>query len=1788
MAGWADLGASPTQQCGSSQGQCSPFGSLHRAGSSRSRSLGHRPSVGPDRGATSWGVHQPFPFRCSPNSAVCALGQSEVDHDHIGLHKRDGSDCLQKVGSHIQGGRQGPIWSRAESKESSKESSKREGQEECAKPRGGDSLILCAGPSEVSSTSSQQKGVELTSDFHSGLDEVKDGGLVHSRCPLPSSSSTARAPRGTVKHGRGLARDRSAKQCRGPSNVPEKIPAKDLHSATTSFCKIAAAVPRWILETRTKFAGLLARTFSLQCRGDVPASIVFPLPLADFGLFAGCGSSRLSKRRLATLLRKRLLHVVIVALNYFEGGLSHNNVHLLGRCPNARQKQIHARLWTLIAMCDSPSLGAIPVVPGRSGPEFIARLAELEQFAEGHQLFETEHYTSGPADFERKPVGSAPVDDENLAFQPYTSLVADRLKIVGEGAWKVQEHLDGVLWLPFVEPKILHHSSKVDWNLGPNLSLEDPEECLKLALIWDRKKLLGLTSKPPHRESFTRIFNCYKTAEHDRQIGDRRFGNMVECSLQGPSKFLPGGYMLTNLHVPKGKVAYGSISDRKDFYHQCASTRARTITNVLPFHYDRSCFEGTSALEELRALEATKRPGREAGGDRLGLAPSSLLVEDSSKVYPCFKSLLQGDHLGVEYATAGHEDLLIQAGLLKDHQRIRGHHPLPLTSVWEGLVIDDYFAVSVNSAATPPESSESVSCIQQASLAYEKSQVLGSPEKDILGSRHFKVVGAEVDSSVRAVGLKAVTVSAPLQKRLAMVQLSLRVARLPVISSALASRLAGNWTSIFMFRRCLACVLSELYAYGHGGTGKESDVYVLQRSTAEELVLASIFAFVACSDVSVDYDTKVYATDASMQRGAVVSRSIPDSVSKILWLGGDKKGAYTSLDPPFRELVRALGEDESDRLIRGPPDDLHPKWKAPDFSFDFIEICAGVGSVSKKLADMGFRVAPPIEISNSQHFDVTDIAFVNWLCSMISTKRIRALMVEPVCTSFSAAAHPAVRSYKVPKGFNRKCAKTLRGNEIAFNCLFFIWFASLHDCPSLCEQPRLSKMAWLSVWQFLIKYKGFREAIVASCQFGSIHRKEFRLLGRGLDMEALEVRCPGGHDHVRIEGRWTKDSAIYVPALAEHFARAFAVALRRQRTVEEHQLDVRGLESVLSNDVLTTGSWETDLVWCWRRPAHINVLESSAFVSLLKLLVLSGGDVRFSVLMDSQVAKCSHAKGRSSARALLPTLRKSAVLQISGGLYPSYGFAPTRLNTADGPSRQKEIGEMNAHSLIELLDDELLQFLHSICLSRVASSWVRLTLLLSYLQAVGATRVCPTDLSSPGIYSSWLSWIFTPTASSGFAPCQVASWIWSLAVHVIPWIFAAWIFASRLPCLLRFGRSVIGRFFLCWSCAIIFFWLNEDSLVSEHIIHEPQALPHVRFPFFAAAMPVAPVNSAEAKRAVRRAEVVLHADRVVRPQTRTRREKLLALFNDWLLVNAEISLTNLLQSQDFQPEDISELLVEYGKALFYGGKSYGCYAETINGVASKKPVLRRQLVGAWDLAFSWVADEPARHHPAMPLSVILAFASLALLWGWPVESALLLLTWTGLLRIGEVLAARRRDLILPKDGAPGLQFALLQIEQPKTRGVAAKHQAARIDPEDVVSLLAAVFGTWDGDERLWKLSPSTMRKRFATLLRSLGLPTQRTNDITPFDLASLRPGGATWLLHRFEDAELVRRRGRWVSVRVLEIYLQEVQACTYQARIPKVAQKRVADLSNAFPAILEKAIFFLNSSIPCTAWARLW
>ena len=117
-----------------------------------------------------------------------------------------------------------------------------------------------------------------------------------------------------------------------------------------------------------------------------------------------------------------------------------------------------------------------------------------------------------------------------------------------------------------------------------------------------------------------------------------------------------------------------------------------------------------------------------------------------------------------------------------------------------------------------------------------------------------------------------------------------------------------------------------------------------------------------------------------------------------------------------------------------------------------------------------------------------------------------------------------------------------------------------------------------------------------------------------------------------------------------------------------------------------------------------------------------------------------------------------------------------------------------------------------------------------------------------------------------------------------------------------------------------------------------------------------------------------------------------------------------------------------------------------------KPVLRRQAQAVWDLAAAWQAEEPTTHHTALPSTLLLAILTICRLWGWTKEAGMFALSWGGLLRFGEAAKLRRSDVIYPADVLDAQTFILIRLQEPKTRFKAARHQAAKLEPGDLVRL----------------------------------------------------------------------------------------------------------------------------------------
>eukprot|EP00913_Durusdinium_trenchii_P014403 g13509.t1 len=242
-------------------------------------------------------------------------------------------------------------------------------------------------------------------------------------------------------------------------------------------------------------------------------------------------------------------------------------------------------------------------------------------------------------------------------------------------------------------------------------------------------------------------------------------------------------------------------------------------------------------------------------------------------------------------------------------------------------------------------------------------------------------------------------------------------------------------------------------------------------------------------------------------------------------------------------------------------------------------------------------------------------------------------------------------------------------------------------------------------------------------------------------------------------------------------------------------------------------------------------------------------------------------------------------------------------------------------------------------------------------------------------------------------------------------------------------------------------------------------------------------------------------------------------------------------------ELVNTLLEQYGRELYRAGCPYNHYAETVNAVQSRRPRLRRCLQPAWDLAYAWLRQEPPSHSLALPWQALLSLLTSAWMWGWSREAGVVALSWGGVTRIGEVLSACWRDLVLPIDVDYSINYALLQIAEPKTRYRCARRQIAKLDHPQLLQVIEVASAHLAPSQKLWPASGQTMRGRFQKLLKANSLLELPEGISKGIDVAS-------------EDSELARRRGRWIPTKIMEIYVQEAWAVQFLPHLPaKVKSK---------------------------------
>ena len=100
-------------------------------------------------------------------------------------------------------------------------------------------------------------------------------------------------------------------------------------------------------------------------------------------------------------------------------------------------------------------------------------------------------------------------------------------------------------------------------------------------------------------------------------------------------------------------------------------------------------------------------------------------------------------------------------------------------------------------------------------------------------------------------------------------------------------------------------------------------------------------------------------------------------------------------------------------------------------------------------------------------------------------------------------------------------------------------------------------------------------------------------------------------------------------------------------------------------------AWRVALSYRWRAQQHINILEATAVLDIFRHQVKRGqfADLRTLFLLDSQAALGVLTKGRSSSQSLNAVLLRLAAFTRFANATLLYGWAPSKGNPADGPSR---------------------------------------------------------------------------------------------------------------------------------------------------------------------------------------------------------------------------------------------------------------------------------------------------------------------------------------------------------------------------------------------------------------------------------------------------------------------------------------------------------------------------------------
>ncbi len=366
-----------------------------------------------------------------------------------------------------------------------------------------------------------------------------------------------------------------------------------------------------------------------------------------------------------------------------------------------------------------------------------------------------------------------------------------------------------------------------------------------------------------------------------RAVLDRRPRNARERWLPLDMASFPHGVLFGDVLLRPDEDYRVCVSDLPSFYHTLAVPHERALTNGFAEALPEDLFEGTAALEQLRAREASAG----SGGDGRG-APSGEPGGRRPRVVPALASLAMGDRNAVPLAQSAHIGLLRAHGGMAAERTLGYRARFPASDVVEGVMIDD----RVIGARVPRKRWRRSRAARLArrllagdARAYASVGTADVPTKRQRFALTATAWGAEIRGAAGKVG-------APRARRAALSALSVRIARAGVASPALLARVLGLWTDVLLYRREAFSVIDAIYDFT--ADPDDSRAHLLPGPVRTELLLLAALAPLLETDLRAEVSPELFVSDASPSGTGAVAVDVPPPVARAMWAERYRPGRY--------------------------------------------------------------------------------------------------------------------------------------------------------------------------------------------------------------------------------------------------------------------------------------------------------------------------------------------------------------------------------------------------------------------------------------------------------------------------------------------------------------------------------------------------------------------------------------------------------------------------------------------------------------------------------------------------------------------------------------------------------------------------------------------------------------------------------------------------------------------------------------------------------------------------------